>query len=186
MAGPILTVNLSHNGEEFQNLADKLGATDDQIDKALGSTLNRMSKWMLTQSVRGLSSTLRIQQKILRRRLKTFRMQGTSGRRQAKVWYGLNDIDFADLNPRKRPGGVSTDGGYYMPDAFIGRSKRSGRVKVFKRRTDKPHPLEVVAAEVSEPAMEHIEFRIVNGAEFDAKFFEIFTRELKWRTSSTT
>lgn len=170
------------DGESLNALAYSFGATEDQAEAALRSTYAKMGRWLRTRAMRGLSSKLRIQQKILRSRVKTFRLQGgiISGGEGAKVWFGLKSISLMRLNAREFGKGVRADGGRFIEGAFI--AKVGGKLQVLKRRGADRLPVDVQMANISEPSIVYIEDELVGSAEFDRQFFKFLEHELKWRT----
>lgn len=176
-----LTVDI--DGRGIQALVDVFGATESQMQAAMRSTYAKMARWLRTQSVRGLSEQLKIQQKVLRSRIRTYRMQhGVGGGDvQAKVWYGINDIPFARLSPKESGKGVKAAGGRFEEGAFI--AKLYGRKQVLKRIGQKRVPLRIVYAEIANEATTYIEDVLVGTAMFDAQFYRFLEHELKWRTS---
>ena len=180
MARDGLSVDI--DGRGIQSLIDAFGATEPQVQAAMRSTYGKMAKWCRTMSLRGLSTRLRIPQKILRSRLRTYRMQrgiGNTGE-GAKVWYGLKDIPFSRLSPRETAKGVRAAGGRFEEGAFI--AKLFGRPQVLKRVGKNRVPLRVVYAEVSDEAITFIEDNLVGTAAFDAQFYKLLEHELRWRT----
>lgn len=166
---------------ELSRMAREFGSTDAQFTAAMRSAYGKMGRWLLTQSVRGLSPLLGIQQKILRRRVKTFRMQGgvSSNGFGAKVWYGLNPIPFRDLPYKKTAKGVRA-AGQEVEGAFI--AKRYGREDVMRRTTNKRYPIESVTLDIHDKAITHIEDYVVGTDEFERQFFKFLEHELSWRT----
>lgn len=179
MARPL---SIEIDSRQVENLAAIFGATEDQVLSALRSTFGKMGRWLRTRSVRGLSEHLAIQQKILRQRVKAFRLAGglSSGGDGAKVWFGLKPIPLIRLNAREVSDGVRASGGRHEKGAFIARIH--GRQQVLRRKGKERVPLEVVKADISEPAQVYIEDRLIGTAEFDDQFFKILDHELKWRT----
>jgi len=166
---------------ELQAIAIEFGASEKQIQAALRSTFGKMAKWLLTLSVRGLSGHLKIQQKILRTRLRTYRMQGgLSGGGEAKVWYGLKDVPLSRLSPRETSKGVRAAGGRFVEGAFI--AKLFGRLQVLKRAGKTRLPLVVQYAKIYDASVTYIEDELLGSLAFDAQFFKILEHELKWRT----
>jgi hypothetical protein len=163
-------------------LASAFTATDEQVEAALRSTYAKMGRWLRTRAMRGLSSQLRIQQKILRARVKTFRLQGgiQDGGAGAKVWFGLRPISLMRLNARESGKGVRADGGRFVEGGFIARV--GGRPQVLRRVGKERLPLEVVMADIADPSTVYIEDELVGSAEFDRQFFKFLEHELKWRT----
>lgn len=168
-----------------QAIAD-LSATEDQVRKALNSTMGKMASWLRTRAVKGLSAELKLQQKILRYRLRQYRLRGRvsiSGvDGAAKVWFGLNDIPLARLKPKQTKEGVTAMGGRSVKGAFI--ANMFGRPQVLKRVGKARFPLQVQKAEIATASTKYIDHDLVANIEFDRKFLEIFERELKWRTST--
>lgn len=177
------TLSIDLDGRGIQSLVDAFGATEAQMMAAMRSTYSKMARWLRTQSVRGLSDKLKIQQKILRSRIRTYRMQNgiRGGNVEAKVWYGINDIAFARLNPRETATGVKAMGGRSEDGAFI--AKMYGRRQVLKRIGKQRVPLRIVYAEIANEATTYIEDTLVGTAMFDAQFYRFLEHEIKWRTS---
>src|SRR5690606_2632115 len=121
---------------------------------------------------------LKIQQSVIRARVRTYRMQGGVGGdgAGAKVWYGLRPIPFSRLRPRETPSGVVTAGGLRADGAFIANLR--GRKQVLRRRGAARVPLEVVMADVSDAANIYIEDELVGTAESDRQFFKLLEHEL--------
>lgn len=176
------TLTVDIDGRGIDALAGAFGATEKQVKAAMRSTYAKMARWLRTQSVRGLSSRLKIQQKILRSRIRTYRLQhGMDNAEGVKVWYGIKDIAFARLNPREAGGGVKAQGGRFEKGAFIARLY--GRQQVLKRIGKERVPLRIVYAEISDEAITYIEDVLIGTAMFDAQFYRFLEHELKWRTS---
>lgn len=176
-----LSVNI--DGETLRALSNMFGATEHQVEAAMRSTYAKMGRWLRTRAMRGLSSKLKIQQKILRSRVKTFRLQGgiTAGGEGAKVWFGLRPISLMRLNARKSGKGVRAAGGRYVEGAFIATMR--GRKQVMRRVDGAARlPIEVVNADIAEPSTVYIEDELVGTTEFDSQFFRYLEHELKWRT----
>lgn len=177
-----LSVDIDDAG--IQALINILGATETQIEAALRSTYGKMARWLRTRAVRGLSSELAVKQKVLRSRIKTFRLQGgiTSGGQGMKVWFGLKPISLMRLNAKKTAEGVRADGGRFVKGAFI--ANYNGRQTVLKRTGKSRLPLEVQSADIADQAVVYVEDNLIGTAEFDLQFFKIFEHELKWRTKT--
>jgi len=175
-------LSIDIDGRGIQSLVDVFGATEAQVQAAMRSTYAKMARWLRTQSLKGLSAKLRIQQKVLRSRLRTYRMQhgiGNTGE-GAKVWYGLRDIPFTRLQPRATGKGVRAAGGRFEEGAFIARLH--GHPQVLKRVGKERVPLRIVYAEISDEATIYIEDELVGTALFDAQFYKLLEHELRWRT----
>lgn len=175
-------LSIEIDGRQVQSLAAAFGATEAQVEAAMRSTYTKMAKWLRTRAVRGLSAKLAIPQKILRARIRAYRLQG--GTRAAgdgaKVWFGLRPIPFSMLKPRATADGVRAAGGRFEKGAFIGTLR--GREQVLKREGAGRLPIRIVYADVEDPANIYVEDELIGSAEFDMQFFKLLEHELKWRT----
>ncbi|GAB6853012.1 hypothetical protein [Asaia astilbis] len=169
---------------DFLPIIDAIDPGGKYIERAVGSTNLRMSQWVVTRSLRGLSALLKIRQSIIRRRLKRFRIHGDiSG---AKVWYGLDGVPFTDLKPRKGAKGVITgDGAYYEEGAFTTTSRRTGRLRVLKRKGKNRYPVDDVNVDIDQRALAFIGRHVLQTNEFENRYIERLEQELKWRTRTT-
>jgi hypothetical protein len=180
-------LNIAVNADGLNQLIANLQATEDQARKALYSTMVKMAAWVRTRAIRGMSERVKIQQKILRQRVRTYRMGGRLSHATSdgsmKVWFGLNAVPWGQLQPRAtRTGGVSASGGRHDPKAFMGRY--GGKEQVLKRAGKERTPLVVVKAEIADEATEYIEEFVIASIEFETHFLTVFERELKWRTQT--
>jgi len=175
-------LSIEIDGRQVETLALAFGATEKQLEASLRSTYNRMGRWLRTRALRGLSVKLGIQQKILRSRVKSFRLQGGVGGKGegAKVWFGLRDIPLIRLNARQSGKGVRASGGRYVEGAFI--ADYHGSRQVLKREGAARLPVRIVYAEIADPSNVYIEDELVGSASFDNQFFRFLEHELKWRT----
>jgi len=168
--------------ESLRALINAFGATEAQFEAAMRSTYGKMGRWLRSRAVRGLSSKLRIKQKILRGRVKSFRLQGgiTGGGQGSKVWFGLRPVSLMRLSAKQTAKGVRADGGRFIEGAFI--ANFHGRPQVLKRVGKDRFPLEIQHADIAEPSTVYIEDELIGTAEFDAQFFKFLEHELRWRT----
>lgn len=175
-------LSIEINGRDIESLADTYGATEKQVEAALRSTYNRMGRWLRTRAVRGLSSKLRIQQKLLRSRVRSFRIQEGVGSLGdgAKVWFGLRPIPLISLNAVQSRRGVRAAGGRYVEGAFIANYR--GKRHVLKREGKGRLPIRIVHADIADASNVYIEDELIGTDSFDAEFFRFLEHELKWRT----
>lgn len=176
-------VNLDIDARDLQGVILDLAATEQQAEKALNSTLVKMAAWLRSKSVKGLSGALAIQQKVIRRRLKAFRLQRRAGASEVTVWYGLDPIALIYLQAKQGKGGVKAYGGRFVQSAFIA-DGRNGNRQVFKRRGKGRLPIDKQRADIEDKASTYIEDELVGAAEFEARFFKTFEHELQWRTQT--
>lgn len=173
-------VNLDLDMRGLDALIIELNGTQKQVDRALSSASTKMAAWIRTRSARGLSAHLKLQQKIIRRRLKSFRAVKTADGYQIKVWYGLDPVALIHMGARKTKTGV-TASGHKRDGAFIA-SGKGGR-QVFKRRGSGRLPIEKQTLNIGDTGHEYLE-KMADSAQFTEQFFKFFEHELKWRTQT--
>lgn len=174
-------IDFEVDSSRITQMALDIAATEKQATKALRSTLNKMAAWLRVRSVKGMSKTLEIQQKIIRRRLKAIKFKQTNDGGVAKVWYGLNPVGLIWLGAKQTGAGVQASGGRFVPGAFIAKGK-GGKQQVFKRRGSARLPLDKQQAAIKNPTEKYLESGLLNGAEFEAQFWKVFEHELQWQT----
>lgn len=173
-------VNLEVSTLGIERLVLDLNATEKQAEKALRSTLVKMASWLRTRSVRGLSKELEIQQKVLRRRLKAFRLKKSADGANITVWYGLDPVALIYLGARQTSSGV-TAGRHKRKSAFIAKGS-NGNKQVFKRRGKARLPIDKQVLDINNKAETFLEDRLIGSSEFETYFMTVLERELKWRT----
>lgn len=176
-------IDLEIDAKSLERIATDLVATEAQAQKALNSALGKMAVWLRGRSVKELSPALQIQQKVLRRRLKTFRLRRSANGSEITVWYGLDPIALVYLQAKQNKQGVRAYGGRFVKSAFIAKGRNDNR-QVFKRRGAARLPLDKQVADIDDKANTYIEDRLLGTAEFEAQFYKIFEHELQWRTST--
>lgn len=174
-------LNLVVDAPDLRNVITDLAGTEAQVQKALNSTLGKMAAWLRTISAKGLSKELAIQQKVIRRRLKLFRLHRNADGSEIKVWYGLDPVALIYMQAKQNKQGVRAYGGRFVKSAFIADGRNSNR-QVFKRRGKERLPLDKQRAEIADKASVYIEDTLLGTAEFEAQFYKIFEHELQWRT----
>lgn len=177
-------LSLDIDGEQLQKLALDFAADEKLVEKALLSTLNKMGKWLRARSVRGLSVELKLPQKVVRRRLKSFRVQKLPNGAQVRVFYGLDNVGLIYLNAAQNGRGVSAYGGRFVQSAFIRPGQNSGSQQVFKRQGSARLPIEKQVAAIKDPADQYIEDELLGTEAFERQFYKTFEHELSWRTKT--
>lgn len=174
-------IDLHINAEGLQRLALELSATEAQVNKALNSTLIKMANWLRSKSIKGLSQHLAVPQKVVRTRLKSFKIQRKANGSEITVWYGLDPISLIHLRAKQSSDGVRAYGGRFVKSAFIANGK-NGKPPAFKRAGKERLPLVKQVVDVADKANPYIEDQLVGSAEFEAQFMKLFEHELQWRT----
>jgi hypothetical protein len=170
----MISVNI--DASDLQRAVVELAATKGEAERALRSTLRKMAAWVRTRSIKGLSDKLKIQQKSIRRRLRSIKAKNTPTGAQVSIWYGLNPIALIHLQARQNARGVRASGGRFAASAFI----RKGQV--FKRTGKDRLPIEKQTADIQADAEQYLSDGLLNAAAFEAQFFKTFTHELRWQT----
>ncbi len=173
-------IDLQIDTESLRQVALDLAATDAQAKQALNSTLGKMAGWLRSKSVKGLSQHLAVQQKVIRRRLKSFRLQRRADGSEVTVWYGLDPIALIYLQARQGKDGVKAYGGRFVKSAFIAPGRNDSR-QVFKRRGKARLPIDKQRADIEDKSTTYIEDQLLGTSEFEARFFKTFEHELQWR-----
>lgn len=165
---------------DFHQLVLDLAATPTQAQRALNSTLRKMAAWLRARGIKGLSEKARMQQKILRRRLKSAKFKTSPSGSQITLWFGLNPVALIYLGAKQSAGGVTAQGGRYVQGAFIAQ-KAGGPKQVFKRRGQARLPIDKQESELEHTAERYIERDLLTDA-FEMQFWRTFEHELKWQT----
>ena len=126
-------VNLDIDADQLHSVIDALAATERQAQQALNSTLPKIAAWMRGKSVKGLAGVTNVPQKVIRRRLKTFRLSKSASGSSITLWYGLDPVGMIYLNAKQGSGGVRAYGGRFVKSGFIA-TPSNGKRQVFKRR----------------------------------------------------
>lgn len=165
---------------ELEGLAANVLATQKHCDKALRSTLVKAGRWLRAQTLKGLSAQLKVQQKVIKHRLRAAaKVKNTPHGPRVTIWYGLDPVALIYLGAKQNSEGVSASGGRTIAGAFISRA-RSGSLQVFKRRDKARLPLDKQTAEIAIGSTHYLEHEI-NSRLFEAFFYKTFEHELTWR-----
>lgn len=138
---------------EAQDVAAMVAATTQQLEKAAQRAMTKAARWLRTHSVRELGQELGIKQEPLRKR---FRVYPQRSKGEVRFWVGLDPIGVYRLGkPKATSQGVKVNSKEYE-GAFISPMK-SDQPLVFKRRGKERLPIDLVDADIDEPAMDVIE-----------------------------
>lgn len=164
---------------QLNRLVSDLAVTERQAQQALSSTLAKMTAWLRGQSSKGLAKAARIPLRVVRRRMKTFRLSRSASGSSVTLWYGLNPVGVIYLQAKQNKSGVRASGGRSYPSAFIKTIK--GARQVFKRRGTKRLPIDKQEAAIEAEANRYFDGDLLGSGEFEERFFRIFEHELQWR-----
>lgn len=175
-------MELQIDASDIDIVVRNLEATPTQAQAALRSTLPKMARWLRARSVKGLSRELDVQQTVIRRRLKQFRLRRLGDAASIDVWYGLDPIALIHLKPRQTRRGVKARS-HLREGAFIA-SGKSGNRQVFKRRGKERLPIDRQTLDIGDKARRWIEDSLLGVEAFERQFLGTFEHELRWRMQS--
>ena len=159
---------------ELERLAGMFQLSKEACRRAARRAVRKTAKWTEGQAARSMSAQLRIQQKIIRQRLRIY----TKGDGlDQKIWLGLNSLAARRLGmPRRR--GVGTQVGSHFFEGAFSIQKYGGGVY---RRTGKGRfPLELAKIEIDDAGAASL----VNAAKkAEARLMEIMRQELRYEFS---
>lgn len=165
-------------------VSEELGATDKQVQFALGRALRRTEATLRRLSTKGLTRVLQLRtMATMRKRLKSIKLRKTGGLGAGNgvgLWYGLNDLPVSSFKgrPKKTQGGAAFRDQQY-DGAFVAKSKFKGKQTIFKRDTAKGLPISEQLHEVEDKAIVFIEDEVFEQVE--TIFWEHFRRDLQSR-----
>ena len=122
---------VSVNYSRLHKAAEKLGLTTDDVNNVLELSMNDTATWANKEAAKQLAQSLKVPYRSMRKRVRA--KKGGRGR-DAKIWFGVNEVSLRYLNPKQNGGGVTTTA-KTVPGAFIGGYKLS--LGVFKRTGEK-------------------------------------------------
>jgi len=124
-------VEASIDFNDLHKAAEKMGLTEQDLNNIIRLAMDDTAKWANKQAAKRLGHTLKVPYPAMRKRVKAKKSgQG----RDAKVWFGLNEISLRYLKPKEDSSGVTTTA-KSVPGAFIGGYKLG--LGVFKRTGEK-------------------------------------------------
>ena len=175
----MIDIELDIAGKE-ELIAD-LAATQQQVQAALKSTVRQLGGWLRTQATRGLSKELDIGVKVLRRRLKTLKLRTSADGASMVLWFGLNPVGLIYLGAKQTRTGI-TAGKRKVQGAFLATMKNKTR-HVFRRTGKGRLPIDKQVVDVEDQAHIYLEDELLGSPEVERRFYQLFERELNWRTS---
>lgn len=170
----MIQIDLDLKGRD--EIVASLAATEKQVATAVRSTVRQLAGWLRTRATRGMSKELDIPIRVLRRRLKTLKLRTSADGSSMVLWFGLNPVGLIYLGAKQTKTGV-TAGKRKVPGAFIAKGQ------VFKRLGKPRYPIRVQRADIEDQAHVYLEDELLGSSDVEARFAQIFERELKWRTT---
>lgn len=174
--------------KELDRLVDNLDAVEKAAQKALRTTVSKMSTWLRVRAGRAIRQATGLKMSQLRTRLKRLKVKSVqSDGALGGVWIGLNEIDLSRLSPEQDSFGVSAgpsgksrsyEGAFMGPrPGVIAKKLRGG---AFVRKSRARMPITRIGMPIREESERALEGQVFDG--FEAQFYKTFEHELKWQT----
>lgn len=182
-------IDLRIDALQLNVLLSEIGATDEQVRKALRSTVGKMSNWLRTRAGRAIRKETGLKMDHLRRRLKAIKLKNAPNGAAGGLWIGLNAVDLKYLKPEQDGLGVSAGPpgrSRSYEGAFMG--GKPGKVarklngRVFVRKGRERMPIKKVGLDIEDDANRALDTEVMEWAKFEAQFFKVLEHELRWRT----
>lgn len=169
------------DADDLKAVADELGASQQQIQKAFNRALNRTAGTLRKMSSKGLQGELQLRNaKAIRKRLKTIKLKRGKGMDEVRLWFGSNDLAISAFkgSPKKTRTGASFRG-HDFPGAFVAKG-RSGKRTILKRVGSERLPVTEQTLPVKDQMDVFVEDEIF--AAVPEIFFKHFRADLRART----
>lgn len=185
-------LNFDIDADSLQRVAEELGAMPKELAGSYNRALTRTAATLRKQSSKGLQSELGLLRAgAIRKRLKTVRVKGSTGkdyRRMASVqlWYGLNDLAISEFKGRVSGsgGGASYSGpagSHDFPGAFTAKPRESKRRTIMRRRGRARLPIRQETLPIKDRADVYVEDDVFLNLE--AIFWRHFRNDLERRVA---
>ncbi|WP_322999963.1 phage tail protein [Castellaniella sp.] len=159
---------------ELERLMGMFQLSKEACRRAARRAVRKTAKWTEGQAARTMSAQLRIQQKIIRQRLRTY-TKG-SGLDQ-KVWLGLNSLAARRLGMPKRRSSGTQVGRHFFEGAFPINRYGGG---VYRRTGKSRFPLELAKMEIDDVGAAALRAAAIKT---EARLMEIMRQELRYEFS---
>ena len=165
----------------MSDLADRLGATEKNIQLSINRALRRTAATIRVMSSKGLTNELQLRRAgEIRKRLREMKLRSNRAKSEIRLWYGLNDMRVSSFKgtPRDTSDGASFRN-YKFSGAFVGKNK-DRRKTIFKRVGEDRLPI----SEQTIPVKDQMEIFIedVIFPDIGDIFMKNFTADLRART----
>lgn len=170
----MIDINASLSQADVERLVGMFGLSRDAVRRAARRAVAKAARWTQGQASRAMSAELRIQQRVLRARLRLYRRgEGL----EQKVWLGLNAVAAARLGTPKRRAGGTQVGQHFFKDAFPIRRYGGG---VYRRLGPDRFPLELAKLEIDEVGAAALREAAQRA---DERLMQIMQQELRYELS---
>jgi len=170
----MMNLQIALSQADIQNVTGALHLSKAAVRAAARRAVQKTARSTQTESRRALSAELRLQQKLIRARLRLYRTDDTLTQ---KVWLGLNAVAAARLGKPRRVAGGTQVGRYFFKDAFPIARYGNG---VYRRTGRGRFPLELVKLDIEQTGN-----AVMNqaAARAEERLMRFLTQELRYELS---
>lgn len=170
----MIDLDISLTDDELNKLIAPLNMTREAANAAAKRATRKMAKWTELTALRTMSSQMRIEQKLLRKR---FRIYAEKNGLEQKLWIGLNAFAAKRLGKPTKSGSGIKVGTHFFDNAFVIKKYGGG---VYQRSSADRYPLELSKIEIDAEAAAAIRSAL-RGAE--TRMLELMRQELNFEFS---
>lgn len=156
---------------EIEKLLGMLHVSKEACRRASKRAVRKVAKWTQATAAKTMSAEMRLQQRIMRARLRMY-MRGDG--MEQKVWLGLNSLAARRLGVPKRQGTGTKVGAHFFDGAFPIWKFGGG---VYRRTTSERFPLELAKLEIDEAGAKALQDA---SRRAEARLLEILRQELNY------
>ncbi|MEM6602504.1 MAG: hypothetical protein AAF621_00485 [Pseudomonadota bacterium] len=175
--------DLDIKAQSVQKLLKDFPLDETKISAAHNAALRKTGTYLNRISVKELSTELQLAISILKSRIKRYRLSSVGKTQKLKIFFGLNAIPMAQLDPEAVTGGVKA-GPAFAQKAFIARIQRKAKPGVYKRKGKRRFPVQTQYYHIHVPSLEKIEeISAVSALQgWHGVYIREFERNLIWRS----
>jgi len=140
----MMDLKIALSRADIVNVTGALHLSKSAVQAAARRAVRKTARSIQTESSRALSRELRVQQKLIRARLRLYRKGDALAQ---KVWLGLNAVAVAHLGEPRRAAGGTQVGRHFFKDAFPIARYGNG---VYRRTGRERYPLELVKLDIEQ------------------------------------
>lgn len=139
-----LDLRLDVDQAELDRLLGAFQVSKQAAKRAADRAVRQAARWTGGQAVKVVGAELKLQQRLIRQRLRTFR-KGDGA--EQKVWLGLNAVAARRLGQARQTARGVQVGRHFFDKAFVIRKFGGG---IYRRKTVDRFPLSLVKIEIDE------------------------------------
>lgn len=140
----MIDIKAALSREDVTRVVGSMNLTEKAVRAAARRAILKTARWTQGQARRAVSAELKVQQKLIRARLRMYRRgEGL----EQKVWLGLNAVAANRLGTPRRRGDGTQVGQHFFKGAFPIQKYGNG---VYRRTSHARFPLELAKLEIDE------------------------------------